>query len=53
MRRLRDYQLSSRQFTLQNFENDHVRAFILGWATAPQTLPDQLGTAAGFLRHDP
>lgn len=48
LRRLRDYQLSSRQFTLENFENDHVRAFILGWATAPQTLPDQLGTAAGF-----
>ncbi len=48
LRRLRDYQLSSRQFTLENFENEHVRAFILGWATAPQTLPDQLGTAAGF-----
>ncbi|MEQ8690262.1 MAG: NAD(P)/FAD-dependent oxidoreductase [Pseudomonadales bacterium] len=48
MRRLRDYQLSSRQFTLENFENDHVRAFILGWAMAPQTLPDQLGTAQGF-----
>ncbi len=46
--RLRNYQLSSRQFTLENFENDHVRAFILGWAMAPQTLPDQLGTAAGF-----
>lgn len=48
MKRLRNYQLSSRQFTLENFENDHVRAFILGWAMAPQTLPDQLGTAAGF-----
>lgn len=48
LQRLRDYQLSSRQFTLQNFENDHVRAFILGWAMAPQTLPDQLGTAQGF-----
>ncbi|MEJ8566191.1 phytoene desaturase family protein [Elongatibacter sediminis] len=48
MKRLRDYQLSSRQFTLENFENDHVRAFILGWAMAPQHLPDQLGTAAGF-----
>ncbi len=48
LRRLRDYQLSSRQFTLENFENDHVRAFILGWAMAPQTLPDQLGTAQGF-----
>ena len=48
MKRLRDYQLSSRQFTLENFQNDHVRAFILGWAMAPQTLPDQLGTAAGF-----
>lgn len=48
MKRLRDYQLSSRAFTLENFENEHVRAFILGWAMAPQTLPDQLGTAAGF-----
>lgn len=48
LKRLRDYQLSSRQFTLENFENDHVRAFILGWAMAPQTLPDQLGTAQGF-----
>ena len=48
LQRLRDYQLSSRQFTLENFENDHVRAFILGWAMAPQTLPDQLGAAAGF-----
>ena len=48
LKRLRDYQLSSRQFTLENFENDHVRAFILGWAMAPQTLPDQLGTAAAF-----
>jgi len=48
LNRLRNYQLSSRQFTLENFENDHVRAFILGWAMAPQTPPDQLGTAAGF-----
>ena len=48
LKRLRDYQLSSRQFTLENFANDQVRAFILGWAMAPQTLPDQLGTAAGF-----
>jgi phytoene dehydrogenase-like protein len=48
LRRLRDYLLSSRAFTLENFENDYVRAFILGWAMAPRTLPDQLGTAAGF-----
>jgi len=48
LRRLREYQLSSRAFTLENFENPHVQAFILGWATAPQTLPDQLGTAQGF-----
>jgi phytoene dehydrogenase-like protein len=48
LKRLRDYQLSSRAFTRENFENPHVRAFILGWATAPQTLPDQLGTAQGF-----
>ncbi len=48
LRRLRDYQLSSRAFTLKNFENPHVRAFILGWAMAPQTLPDQEATAQGF-----
>lgn len=48
LKRLRDYQLSSRAFTMENFENPHVQAFILGWATAPQTLPDQLGTAQGF-----
>ena len=48
LKRLRDYQLSSKAFTLENFENPHVQAFILGWATAPQTLPDQLGTAQGF-----
>ncbi len=48
LRRLRDYQLSSRAFTFKNFESPHVRAFILGWATAPQTLPDQEATAQGF-----
>ncbi len=48
LKRLRNYQLSSRQFTLENFENEHVRAFILGWSMAPQTLPDQLGTGSGF-----
>ena len=47
-RRLRDYMLSSRAFTYKNFEDPHVRAFILGWATAPQTLPDQEATAQGF-----
>ena len=48
LRRLRDYQLSSRAFTYKNFEDPHIRAFILGWATAPQTLPDQEATAQGF-----
>ena len=48
LRRLRDYQLSSRAFTMKNFENPHVQAFILGWAMAPQTLPDQEATAQGF-----
>ncbi len=48
MKRLRNYQLSSRQFTFENFHNDDVRAFILGWALAPQILPDQEATAAGF-----
>lgn len=48
MKRLRSFQQSSRDFTYEHFKNDHVRAFILGWALAPQTLPDQEGTAAGF-----
>ncbi|MEZ5498757.1 MAG: NAD(P)/FAD-dependent oxidoreductase [Steroidobacteraceae bacterium] len=48
LRRLREFQLSSKAFTLENFSNPHVQAFILGWAMAPQTLPDQLGTAQGF-----
>jgi len=48
LKRLREFQLSSKQFALDNFENDYVRAFILGWAMAPRTLPDQLGTGASF-----
>lgn len=46
--RLRDYQLSVRRFTLENFENEHVRTAILGWSLAPQITPDQLGTANGI-----
>jgi len=47
MTRLRDYQLSSRQFTLDNFENDHVRAFILGWAMARANLCFHRGVTTG------
>lgn len=38
--KLKEFNLSSRQFVLQNFECDSVRAFILGWALAPQISPD-------------
>ncbi len=38
--KLKEYNLSSRQFVLQNFESDAVRAFVLGWALAPQVFPD-------------
>ena len=38
--KLKEYNLSSRQFVLQNFESEMVRASILGWALAPQIFPD-------------
>ena len=41
LKRLREYTLSSRSFAMENFENEHVRVFIMGWAMAPQILPDQ------------
>ena len=46
--KLREFNLSSRQFVLQNFENDTVRAFILGWALAPQIFPDTECTGQSF-----
>lgn len=48
LKMLRNYSLSAKAFTLENFENPHVQAFILGWATAPQVAPDQLGTGQSF-----
>jgi len=48
LKMLRNYSLSAKAFTLENFENSHVQAFILGWATAPQVAPDQLGTGQSF-----
>lgn len=40
---LRSYNLSPLDFTLENFENPHVRSFILSWATAPGVNPHQEG----------
>ena len=46
--KLKEFNLSSRQFVMQNFENDTVRAFILGWALAPQIFPDTECTGQSF-----
>ncbi len=46
--KLKEFNLSSRQFVMQNFENDTVRAFILGWALAPQIFPDTEATGQSF-----
>lgn len=48
LKMLRNYSLSAKAFVLENFENPHVQAFILGWATAPQVAPDQQGTGQSF-----
>ena len=45
---LRSFTLSPLDFTLENFENEHVRSFILGWATAPGTRPWQEGRGELF-----
>lgn len=45
---LRNYRLSPKAFTLENFENPHVRAMILGWAMAPQLWPHQEGAGQSF-----
>ncbi len=45
---LRSYNQSAKAFVLENFENLHVQAFILGWALAPQILPDQQGIGQTF-----
>ena len=41
LKMLREYSLSPNAFARENFENPHVRAFILGWAMAPQLWPHQ------------
>ncbi|WP_371169272.1 phytoene desaturase family protein [Aliiroseovarius sp. 2305UL8-7] len=46
--KLKEFNLSSRQFVMQNFESDTVRAFILGWAMAPQIFPDTECTGQSF-----
>lgn len=48
LRRLRDYQLSTRAFVEENFENTYVRAFIHGWAMGPHIKPDQEAMGASF-----
>ncbi|HBI29397.1 MAG TPA: NAD(P)/FAD-dependent oxidoreductase, partial [Deltaproteobacteria bacterium] len=48
LRMLRSYNQSAKAFVLENFENPHVQAFILGWALAPQLLPDQQGIGQTF-----
>ncbi|HCP35167.1 MAG: NAD(P)/FAD-dependent oxidoreductase [SAR324 cluster bacterium] len=48
LRRLRSYNQSAKAFVKENFENPHVQAFILGWALAPQILPDQQGIGQTF-----
>jgi len=41
LRMLRDYNLSARAFVEENFEHPEVRNVILGWALAPQIMPDR------------
>lgn len=45
---LRNYRLSPKAFTIENFENPHVQAMILGWAMAPQLWPHQEGGGQSF-----
>jgi phytoene dehydrogenase-like protein len=45
---LRNFSMSPLDWTLENFENEHVRSFILGWATAPGIRPDQEGRGELF-----
>ena len=48
LKMLRNYALSAKAFVRENFENPHVQTFILGWALAPQILPDQEGIGQTF-----
>lgn len=45
---LRNYRLSPKAFTKENFKNPHVQSFILGWAMAPQLWPFQEGGGQSF-----
>ena len=46
--KLKEFNLSSRQFVMQNFESDAIRTMILGWAMAPQIYPDTECTGQSF-----
>jgi phytoene dehydrogenase-like protein len=48
LRRLRDFNLSTRAFVEENFGNRYVQAFIHGWAMGPHIKPDQEGMGATF-----
>jgi phytoene dehydrogenase-like protein len=48
LRMLRDYNLSARAFVEENFEHPEVRNVILGWALAPQIMPDQEAVGQTF-----
>jgi len=48
MRMLRSYNLSSRAFVEENFENEWVRSAILGWSMGPHVKPDQEAMGASF-----
>ena len=49
---LRSYNQSAKAFVLENFENLHVQAFILGWALAPTDSSGSAGNWADVLHHD-
>lgn len=48
LRMLRNYNLSSRAFVEENFENKWVRSAILGWSMGPHVKPDQEAMGASF-----
>ena len=48
LRMLREYNLSARAFVEEKFENEHVRAFLLGWSMGPHVTPDQEAMGASF-----
>lgn len=48
LKMLRDYNLSARAFVEENFEHPEVKNVILGWALAPQIMPDQEAVGQTF-----